>query len=331
MPPKMNKDTGYYELEFQLLGERVHQSCKTGDLEQAKKIEATIRKAIVDGTWNFQSQYEKISFKDISKTFLKYSENHKKSFKDDEYFCKKFDNFYGAKFVKDIKPSDIEAYFTKRLKENVKNSTINREFDSLRKLFQLAVNDRIITENPCSKVKKLRVDNIQIRYLTKQEEKDLFKQIGNHWIKPIIIMALKTGMRKGEMLSLKWVSVNFSKGYIDVLQSKTGKARKIPLAPKLAKELLKVKKIGEYVFTNPDTKLPYEDVRQFEDFIKDSGIVKFRFHDLRHTFATRCIEKKTDIVVLATLLGHRNIQTTMRYAHPVPEMMLKAILQIDKY
>lgn len=198
-------------------------------------------------------------------------------------------------------------------------------------MFQLAVNDKIISKNPCSFVKKLRVDNIQVRYLTKQEEKALFLAIGNHWIKDVVLMALHTGMRKGEIQNLKWTNIDFKKKIIHVLQTKSGKARDIPLSPKIEKALMELKRQGEYVFMNQDTKTKYEDFRQFEDFIAKAEIVKFRFHDLRHTFATRLVEKKVDLVVVSTLLGHRNIQTTMRYAHPVPEMMLKAILDIDKY
>lgn len=67
------------------------------------------------------------------------------------------------------------------------------------------------------------------------------------------------------------------------------------------------------------------------NFVKIAGITEFRFHDLRHTFATRLIEKKVDLVVVSTLLGHRNIQTTMRYAHALQEMILKAIMFINNY
>lgn len=330
MTLKMNKKTGNYEINFMLLGKRVHRSCKTNDLEQAKKIETTLRKEVIDGVYGFKNR-KSIIFKQISQSFLDYSKSHKKSYQDDVYWCKKFDSFFGSMIVQNIKPSDIEGYISKRLRENVKNSTINREFDSLRKMFQLAVNDKIISENPCSFVKKLRVDNIQVRYLTKQEEKALFTAIGDHWIKDVVLMALHTGMRKGEIQNLKWSNIDFKKKIIHVLQTKSGKARNIPLSKKLEKSLMELKRQGEYVFTNPDTKTKYEDFRQFEDFVEKAEIVKFRFHDLRHTFATRLVEKKADLVVVSTLLGHRNIQTTMRYAHAMQEMILKAISIINKY
>ena len=83
---------------------------------------------------------------------------------------------------------------------------------------------------------------------------------------------------------------------------------------------------SEYVFINPETNKPYKDIKKaFSTVLKNANIKNFRFHDLRHTVATRMVESGTDLVVVQEILGHSSIQTTMRYAHPVPENKKRAI------
>ena len=145
-------------------------------------------------------------------------------------------------------------------------------------------------------------------------------------------MALQTGMRKGEILTLEWRCVDFKKGYIEILNSKTGKSRKIPMSEKLKKELLLLNQETEFVFTNFNTKKHYWDIkREFKQIIDLAEIKNFTFHDLRHTAATRMVENNVDLVVVQEILGHEHIQTTMRYAHPVPERKKRAIEILNKY
>ncbi|MFA7658527.1 MAG: tyrosine-type recombinase/integrase [Candidatus Gastranaerophilaceae bacterium] len=95
-------------------------------------------------------------------------------------------------------------------------------------------------------------------------------------------------------------------------------------------ELEKVEKISEYVFTNPETLQPYKDLKdRFTYIVKKLNITDLVFHDLRHTAATRMVESGTDLICVKEALGHSDINMTMRYAHPVPEMMLKAIMSLN--
>lgn len=132
----------------------------------------------------------------------------------------------------------------------VKDATVNREVNSLSKMLSLAKQNGFIDTNPCSGVKKLKVENFKIRFLTKDEETKLFEAIGDHWLRPIVIIVLQTGMRKTEILELKWDCVDFNKKYINVLKTKNGKARQIPMSSKLVKTLKDLPRINEYVFVN---------------------------------------------------------------------------------
>ena len=129
-------------------------------------------------------------------------------------------------------------------------------------------------------------------------------------------------------------SIDFGNRYIELLQTKSGKARKIPISDKLMIELYKLKeqKLSEYVFTNPYTRTKYVSIHKgFGEVLKKANIKNFRFHDLRHTAATRMTEMGIDLAVVQEILGHSDVKTTMRYAHPVPERKLKAIEVLNSY
>ena len=109
--------------------------------------------------------------------------------------------------------------------------------------------------------------------------------------------------------------------------------RKVPLSEKLEEIFLRMGKSGEeYVFINPETNKPYTDIKHsFASLTKEAEIEDFRFHDLRHTVATRMVESGIDLLIVQEILGHANIQTTMRYAHPVPERKKQAISVLNSY
>ena len=106
------------------------------------------------------------------------------------------------------------------------------------------------------------------------------------------------------------------------------------ISDKLMTELLKLRehKISEYVFTNPITKTKYTHLQKgFVSALKKANIQNFRFHDLRHTSATRMTQMGIDLAVVQEILGHSDVKTTMRYAHPVPERKLKAVEVLNNY
>ena len=141
-------------------------------------------------------------------------------------------------------------------------------------------------------------------------------------------------MRRGEIFNLKWSNINFEYGFIELLETKSGKSRKIPISDKLKNIFnnLQTKIESEYVFINPETQAPYVDIKNsFHTVLEKAKIYNFRFHDLRHTVATRLVEKGIDLVAVKERLGHSKIETPMRYAHAVPERKLQAINVLNDY
>ena len=140
--------------------------------------------------------------------------------------------------------------------------------------------------SPASKVRKFREPNHRIRYLEKEEVAGLYAACSDH-LKPIVAVALHTGMRKGEILGLKWADVNLRTRIISILDTKNPRS--------------------SYVFCAKDG-TPYRDIKVgFRAALKRVKIENFRFHDLRHTFASRLVMRGVDLKTVQELLGHKDI------------------------
>jgi site-specific recombinase XerD len=137
-------------------------------------------------------------------------------------------------------------------------------------------------------------------------------------------------MRKGEILGMKWSQVDFSRSYIKVERTKSGKTRFIPMnsiVESTLKDVADKKDHDQYVFWNSKTHKPIQDVKVgFKNACKRVGIKGLRFHDLRHNFANKLVENGVDIVTVSELLGHSDINLTVkRYSHPSPSHKKQAV------
>jgi len=217
------------------------------------------------------------------------------------------------------KALQVEKYRAERLKDGVKKSTTNRELALLKKMFNVAIDWSYCSENPVRKVKLFsEKDNLKERVLSEKEETGLLEESADH-LKPIILTALNTGMRRNEILTLKWNQIDLNLRFIQVLKTKSDKNRIIPINDVLLKILNALREKGgncPYVFPNSKTGKPLRTVRRsFENACRRAGIENMRFHDLRHSFGSRLIRKGVDIVTVQNLLGHHSVTITQRYTH----------------
>lgn len=239
------------------------------------------------------------------------------------YKIKLLSDFFGDKNLSQITPKDVDDYKLLRLTE-VKPSTVNRELACLSHLFNLAKRQqRFFGENPVS-ISKLLPEHNQVERILKMEEETELLSSSSPELKTIILCALNTGMRKNEIITLKWENLDLDRNIITIehTNTKSKKTRRIPINSTLRKLLLEQKlKVGtsEYVFLS-STGQPYkrhDSLKQaFGGACKRANIKGLRFHDLRHTAATRMIEAGASIVAVSRILGHADLKTTMRYAHP---------------
>jgi len=302
--------------------------------EQARNTLTKIRMEKLNEKMGFKKPEKKpdILFKDFSKEFMElYSKQNKKSWKRDEVSLKSLRPFFKGKTLQQIGPDLIEGYKAKRKtdvtrkKTKVKEATINREIALMKTIFNKAVEWGRIDKNPLARVKKFKENHQKNMRILKDEEAIRLIDAANSHLKPVLILALNTGMRRGEILSLKWENIDFRKGMIFIEDSKSGKSREIYMNKLIYDALKEIDNNSEYVFPNNETGKHIQDVKNsFHTACREAKIKSLRFHDLRHTAATKMIEAGVDIATVSKILGHSSIIMTMRYAHPGEKTMRQA-------
>lgn len=309
-------------IDYYFEGRRVRE-CVGVNKKVAEQALAIRKAEITQGKYNFKQNKASIKFEDFTEAYLEYSKANKKSYGRDVSCIKALSSYFKEKRLSEIAPWQIEKYKVKRAGE-VAQSTVNRELECLKHMFTMAIKWGKAIINPVKEVKFFRVDNISLRVLTNEEEQRLLDNSSDH-LKPIIITALNAGMRLGEILVLTWDKIDFDERTITVEYTKNREYRIMPMNQYLTETLKSVKKVSSYVFCKDD-KLPYGSIKTaFKNAIRRSGILHCRFHDLRHTFATRLVMRGVDLVTVQQLLGHKSIAMTMRYSHPTPEHKRRAV------
>jgi integrase len=150
------------------------------------------------------------------------------------------------------------------------------------------------------------------------------------YLNPLVTVAVHTGMRKGELLSLKWDQVNSEQGIITLYDTKNGERRDIPMDETVKATLREMERRGDYVFCTAEGKAFVRAQKSFEVALKKSGIRNFRFHDLRHTFASNLAMAGEDLNTIRELLGHKDLTMTLRYAHLAPNHKTRAVNVLDR-
>jgi len=249
------------------------------------------------------------------------------------FFINQIIEVFGNINLSDLDTKTIEQWQSEQLKLK-KPSSINRVLACLKHMVSKAIDWNMASEETLKQVRKvkfLKEYNKRLRFLT-VDECQLLIECCHKDLKPIVTIALNTGMRRGEILGLKWEQVDLRHGFILLDISKNGERREIPINTTL--EYL-FKKIphgveSEYVFTGKTGK-PLTDIKKgFHTALRKAGIHDFRFHDLRHTFASQLVMAGIDLTSVKGLLGHKEIKMTLRYSHLAPGHKRKAVQVLDR-
>jgi integrase len=185
---------------------------------------------------------------------------------------------------------------------------------------------------PLKGVQKDKEPPGRLRYLSRQEEEDELLEGCRGRFKALVLVALHTGMRRGELLRLTWEDVDFDQGFIHITQTKNGERRTLPINETVWSPLttLRVRQDIPWVFHDEEGR-QYGYIRNiFLWACKRAKIRDFRFHDLRHTFASRLVMNGYPLATVSQLLGHKSIYMTMRYAHLSPEHRMGPVRSLDK-
>jgi len=330
MSVSKNKTTGYWQYEFMYKGVRYHRNFKNASYDEVAGYEAIAKAELRKTGYDIASENKVCTLSEIISDFKKYADNN---YADSVNAKRIVDIFYkltGNKLAEQITINDLEKYRTYR-KNNVKAATINREMNSIKRVFSLAKSNRKIRFNPCEDLKTLKIKNPAKRFLTKEEEEKLLR-VSNPTMKTIIITALHTGMRSSEIKNLKWSDVFMKEKYLVVLNTKNGRSRKLIITPQIEELINKLPKIGEYVFMNPVTKQPYKEFKvTFRRTVKRAGIPHITFHELRHTTASRLNELGVDLSTIQEYLDHADARTTQKYIHKPKKNILDAVQRLSEY
>lgn len=207
--------------------------------------------------------------------------------------------------------------------EGLAPSTVNRYLSALSKAFSNAVKEwHWLPENPLSRVNKKPEPRGRLRYLSDEERAALLEACRQSEYKPlylIVLFAMTTGMRRGELFGLRWQDVDLERRTAILQDTKNGDRRSVPIVPEVA-ELLrehgKVRKLGnDQVFVADGPAEVWLFDKAWYQALKDAKVKDFRFHDLRHTAASYLAMSGATTAEIAAVLGHRTLQMVKRYAH----------------
>ena len=311
-----------WHIDFYANGRRVRQ--KIGRSRKlAEKILHKVKTEVVENRYLDIRKKAKVKFETLVEQYLQYAKVNKRSWDRDQRSLKCLSRDFGGKYLYEITTYDIENYKMIRSK-TLFPASVNRELACLKHMLNKAVEWEMLEVNPAKKVRLLRENNQRIRYLTQEEIERLYSSSAIH-LKPIIFTALFTGMRKSEILKLKWEDVNFTQGIIFVRDSKNGETREIPMSDQLMQTLRSLQFNAPYVFARESGK-PHICIKTaFQNAVKRAKLTDFRFHDLRHTFASHLAMSGIDLIAIKELLGHKTISMTLRYAHLSPDHKRHAV------
>jgi integrase len=327
----------HWHFDFQIKGKRYREAIPDARTKHhAEQAEIKARDDAFNNRLGLVQLGSQLLSEFVKETYLPWAKANKRSWRTDDYMANQWAERFRGKTLREVSPLAIEKHKRELAQSITKRGTIrsaasvNMELAVLSRIFSLAIDLEEAAINPCRKVKKLRVDNQRNRYLSADEETKLMAKLAGRrkHLRAVVSLALGTGMRRGELLGLRWAQVDFQRGIIHVTVTKTARDRIVPMSEQVRTLLLSLRKgrKGEHVFRSKITKGAVVEVkRAFRAACFDAGIEDFHFHDLRHTFATRLGDAGCTATTIAALLGHSNTVMTARYTHATDDAMRAAV------
>jgi integrase len=236
--------------------------------------------------------------------------------------------FFGERFLFQVTIAEGERYKQERL-ETVRPSTVNKELNCLKAMLNKAVAWGYLKENPLKGLKGLKEPPGRIRYLAPDETARLLAACETPlYLRPIVELAMHTGMRRSELLSLRWPDIDLRRRTISLAQTKNNERRVIPVNDTVAAIL---KALPRHLDTDalfPELNGPML-TRAFWRACHKAGVSNLRLHDLRHTFASYLAMGGFNLRTIQQLLGHKDLRMTSRYSHLSADHLQQAVNSLD--
>ena len=234
---------------------------------------------------------------------------------------------FGGRLASNVTSKEVEE-----LKAEVAGAhapaTVNQYLKLLKAVYNRAIRQGRLTRNPVTPVRLYRENNARNRCLSPDEEARLVGALPDR-LRFLVIVALHTGMRRGELRALRWQDVDFATGAIRVRQDKAGDGRWVTINSVARDALLAVKRdqkiLSAYVFCSPEGRFLHNFERYWRPALRAAKIPDFRFHDLRHTFASRLAMAGVDLYTVQRAGGWKTQTMVQRYAHLSPDHIRAAV------
>ncbi|WP_247709667.1 tyrosine-type recombinase/integrase [Morganella morganii] len=348
-------------------GKRIRRSLETSDKRQAQELHDQLKAE----AWRVEKlgDYPSVTFDDACLRWLQEKE-HKKSLDDDKTKIEYFLGFFSGKLLSSITETDIlkatSGMINRKHKEvwkikaasakkkgakiapykpkSATQATKDRYLAFLRSLFRAAVNDwKWIGKSPTIKVRQKK--EIRVRWLTKEEATTLIQCMPDV-MKPVVMFALATGLRRSNILNLEWTQIDLQRkvAWIHPEDTKGGKAIGVALNETACRVLrMQIGKHQQYVFVHTEAwhradgsptekvrKMRVDDNTAWNTGLRRAGITNFRFHDLRHTWASWLVQAGVPLTALQEMGGWESIEMVQRYAHLAPNHLVEHARRIDE-
>jgi integrase len=336
------KINGKWSIDYFYKGRRVRKATEAATRAEAAKLRAVRLSDIErEHDYHLPVSHSAVLLSTLCDDYMEnYAKVNKRSWRRDQTSIKHILRFFGNVAVERISREQCEAFKKERAAAlqqkswreagqnggapTAKNATANRDMAVLKKMFAWSVEMGKLKENVARPVMRLKEQNRPFYVVNAAEEERLLSAAAQArkaaHLKPILALALGTGMRLGEVLNLEWSHVDFITRTITVAKSKSGKSRSIPMewggVVDILKSVQSLSGEGRYVFADKNGNPMGSIKTAFMMARAKAGIsTKCRFHDLRHTFGSRCAQLGMDVMTIKELMGHAAVTTTMRYMH----------------
>jgi integrase len=313
------------------------------NLRAAEQFERQLRQSILDGTFGKEREVQRVPTlaefeSEFMTTYVRV--NNKPSTVSTKQAALQvwLVPFFGKMHLDEIGPREIERFKSNMLDAGMSPKTTNNYLSMLRRILTLAAEWRIISHVP--PVKWLKCPPSKFDFLDFGEADRLIAAADDEW-RPMILTALKTGMRLGELLALLWEDVDLVAGRLMVRRAvargiigtpKSGRTREIPLSADLQRCLKAHRHLrGELVFCKASGEMYRKEETKHPLWraCKRAGLRRIGWHCLRHTFASHLVMRGAPIKAVQELMGHSTIEMTMRYSHLSPDVRRDAVSLLD--
>jgi integrase len=320
--------TNRWQVQIRRYG--VKPTTKTFPTRDKAKIWARLIESEIDrGIYISRHEAEHITFSELVTRYQKEVTPTKKSASREISRLKCLEKFFGEVALARINSEMVARFRDERLSLDLSGATVTKDLNTLSHIIDTAIKEWgfYVPQNPVKNIRKPRINNSRSRRLSNEEEIILLAKCREHslMMESVVIFAIETAMRLGEIINLKWNDINIVHRIAVIHETKNGEMRKIPLSNTSINALKSLtKRLGsDKIFWKWTSVSSFQS--SWQRVVLKSGIENFRFHDLRHEATSRLFEMNLNVMEVSTITGHKTLQMLKRYTHLSIDKITKKI------